>query len=352
MEGFPMGAGRIEPHGGAETHEQGGWHEPAESWEKSGDWAQAEAWDYDEARAGPQAYDRLELQSLREREAAPRFERFHAAVAETIPLLPEVEVRPRTRLGAAVGTGRFWASALWLAGAAAAGVLAGVVSTDLLALALKPQASSLVAAPAAAPRPTLSAVAPWPVTSLAPATVRPATPGDDAPLSIASLPSGAAASAPATAKGGSADIATPPAPGELQVALAGAAPDPREATYATPIDPMTAPADRADRGVAPDRSPAAAEATPATATAASAVYRVQLALLRDKRNVESVWQDFVARIGPSAEEFHRYVFPTRTAHGTRHLVQIGPFADETGAEALCGKLKERGGDCLVVREPS
>jgi len=91
---------------------------------------------------------------------------------------------------------------------------------------------------------------------------------------------------------------------------------------------------------------------PVAAPAPSAEYRVQLALLRNQRNAKYVWHDFVARFGPAAKKLHRYVFATQTARGTRHLVQVGPFADEGQAEAMCSKLKQRGGDCLVVREPS
>jgi hypothetical protein len=362
-----MTAGRFEPYDVADAQGQGG--SQTESWEQSGTWEEAEAWDYDEARANSEAYDELELRLRREHEQGPRFDRFQAAIADAPPPMADLEVEPRARRRRVAGwlhaghTGRFWLSALWLVGAAGAGMLAGLVSTDLVALALNSGAASEVAAPSMISQAT---------TPAAPTRVagQPALAKDDHPAiaPIASPPplppevtwseiaSRTVESTPPVA----ARIAAPPAPAAAVPAMPAAGPTRPATVAATEPDPAvadvtTAPADRQP---APAPPPAASEArvttplAPAAAPAPGAEYRVQLALLRDKHNAKYVWQDFVAKFGPSARDLHRYVFPTRTAHGTRHLVQVGPFADETHAEAMCEKLKERGGDCLVVRQSS
>jgi hypothetical protein len=75
---------------------------------------------------------------------------------------------------------------------------------------------------------------------------------------------------------------------------------------------------------------------------------VQLATLRYRRNAAPVWQGFVKRNGPLADSLVRYVTTAETAHGRRYLVQVGPFADARGAGAMCERILEEGGDCLVV----
>jgi uncharacterized protein len=84
----------------------------------------------------------------------------------------------------------------------------------------------------------------------------------------------------------------------------------------------------------------------------AAPWRVQLALLRNPRHADAVWRSFVQRLGARTRGLERHVLPTRTAHGLRHLVQAGPFADAGAAEALCQRLLAAGGDCLVVPPPS
>ena len=96
------------------------------------------------------------------------------------------------------------------------------------------------------------------------------------------------------------------------------------------------------------QQPARAEpAAPAVERPAPA-YRVQLATLRDRRNAGPVWRDFASRFTPLADRLERYVTAAETAHGLRYLVQVGPFADEPGAIALCDRILQKGGDCVVV----
>jgi hypothetical protein len=86
--------------------------------------------------------------------------------------------------------------------------------------------------------------------------------------------------------------------------------------------------------------------------AATAPYRVQLALLRNPRNAASVWRSFVKALGPLAPRLERFVETTRTKHGLRHLVQAGPFDDAGAAEAVCQRVIAARGDCFVVPPPA
>jgi hypothetical protein len=419
-----MTGGRFEPYGVADAYGQGEPDERTENWERSGTWEQAETWDYDEAHASSEAYNLLESRIMREQEQRPQFARFEAAIAGAPRVTGDLEMRSRVRPPAAaswfetVRTGRLWASALWLVGAAGAGVLAGLVSTNLVALALNPTASSVLAEQTAAPsgpsRSTLSALAPSSMTAPAQGMARPASDGDLAPtlpevaaggvasrtVQIAQIttaqaepvaprpateaemtappaeavpatpqadPTRAAEATRVLAGDARPDATPPPASSALQLAaLVEPAPGVPTATNSGPVDRSAppamraakVPADQADRERAPSPPPAASDTPVTTPLPAAAVpaptakYRVQLALLRDEQNVKYVWHDFVAQFGPSAKDFHRYVFPIKTAHGIRQLVQVGPFEDQDHAEAMCAKLKQRGGDCFVVRRPS
>jgi SPOR domain len=378
VEESSMTGGRFEPYGDAESHGQDASDEQAETWQPSGAWEHAETWDYDEARATPEAYDLLELRLMGDQ--GPRFDRFQAAIADTPPPMADLDLSVRVGPPAdaswlgAVKTGRFWLSALWLVGAAGTGMLAGLVSTNFVALALNPPGSSVLAEqPATPPATSRSAPAPSAVTTLAQAAApqapsreqaMPSTQADPVSSETASRTVQIAARqleplAPETA--------TTPAPAALQLAaLVEPAPGLPEPARTAPIERPTpaaapaakVPADQAKSEPAPVPPPAASDArvttplAPATTQAPSEEYRVQLAMLRDKQNVKYVWHDFVAQFGPSAKDLKRYVFPTQTARGTRHLVQVGPFADADHAEAMCSKLKQRGGDCLVVHQPS
>ncbi len=320
----------------------------AENWSPSGTWDDAEAWDYDEARARPEAYELLEARFVRERASGPRFNRFEAAIAAAPPAMAGTELRARTLRTTeptwreASRSGRLWAGALWLVGAAGAGVLAGLVTTHLVTLALQPAASD-VRAQHGAPRSVLSTPAPWSVTSLAQASAR-QVPGRDR-----SGPTAAAARETASRIEPAGPVAAFPADPAAPVQIAAPAALP-------PVVLAAANVTAEELAATPRPSAAQARVTPLpsapAASAPASQYRVQLAMLRDQRNVEYVWHDFVAQFGPSAKKLHRYVLPTQTARGTRHLVQVGPFVAEREALAACSKLKQRGGDCLVVREPS
>ncbi len=406
-----MTGGRFEPYRVAETDEHSRSHEPAETWADAEPWQEAEAWDYDEARTNPEAYDQLELRLMSERARGPEFSRFRAAMADFPEVGTNAESLPEPALDdelswlQAVRTGRFWANALWLTGAACAGVVAGLVSTNLVALALNPEGSSVLAgqlgtalrnSPAA-----LSAPAPASTTAMAAVTtrapVRPdavlstpaggltpsrsaAAPGElaalnDEPaaaprtLQVAGLanadtfrPKMAPTEPAATRPASNLQLASlvEPAPGLPEPARAEPTPSVTPPTQS--VTPPTTPvveapaADRQDAPTPPTATAAARAAVPPPAAAAPATptaqYRVQLALLRDEQNAKYVWHDFLARFGSPAKDLHRYLFTTQTAHGVRHLLQVGPFGDQDHAEAMCNKLKERGGDCLVVRQSS
>jgi hypothetical protein len=409
-----MTGGRFEPNRAADTPGQSELAERTVSWEKSGTWEHAETWDYEEAHANPEACDQLEACVICDRDQGPQFTRFQAAITNAPPAMAAIERRSRARPPAGtswlrtVRTGNLCRSAVWLVGAASAGVAAGLVSINLVALALNPAASSVPAHQLATPS-AFSAPAASSMTARTEVTARPAasdelaptppeiavseigsrtvqtaqdpTPQAElvtaAPMTVAAMaalptaapampqadPTPAPAAALATVPAGNAHPASaPPAPSAVQqAALVEPAPGLAKAADASPVDRTTAPAtprakvaaDRASAEPAPTAPQGGATPLPAaSADAPAARYRVQLALLRDEENVKYVWHDFVAQFGPAAKDFQRYVVARKTASGIRHLVQVGPFPDQDHAEAMCNRLKQRGGDCLVVEQPS
>lgn len=79
-------------------------------------------------------------------------------------------------------------------------------------------------------------------------------------------------------------------------------------------------------------------------------YRVQLGAFRSLENANDLWQrvwrsewDLLGRSEPRIRNLDL------GAKGALHLLQIGALASERQAQALCGALRQRGLDCLVVR---
>lgn len=81
-------------------------------------------------------------------------------------------------------------------------------------------------------------------------------------------------------------------------------------------------------------------------------FRIQLASLRNPDNVKYVWHDFETRSSAAlAAHLQRYVVRRETPRGVVHLVQVGAFEQARPAEIICRDIRQRGGDCIVVREP-
>lgn len=302
-------------------------------------WAEAESQRHSEAYRNAL---RFETSGVPEDEPGPRFTRFRAALAQSpelsagTGLQAPVEVAgPRDLVGELAALG--WPRRLSLVGAAAAGVLAGVlVSTDFAALPVDPAVlrAAMEVPGAAAATSSLAATMPAKTQTVS-AVLATAGPAD------AATSEPAPADPPAEQPGAAADIVTEIIPASYVVADDVVADD-------VVVDDVVV-----DAG-APDAATVEAEPEPVVTAAAmpAKTYRVQLATLRDRRNVAAVWQAFVERIGRPIGALERYVVETETARGHRHLVQVGPFADAAEAEATCRELQRRGGDCLVIDDAS
>jgi len=185
-------------------------------------------------------------------------------------------------------------------------------------------------------------------------------PGGSAATGSASSPSSAPASPPAAAP-------TPAAPQPAAVATAPTAPPPP----AAPAGPAGPPAAKptveevlgAMRPPPPPPSPAetvkpapppeakAKPEAPASATQGGGGYRVQLAAVRSREEVESEWDRMRRRYPDLLGSLELSVMRADLGpgKGIYFRMRAGPLADEKAARALCEKLAERKIGCLVVR---
>ena len=129
-----------------------------------------------------------------------------------------------------------------------------------------------------------------------------------------------------------AEPAAVPAVGEVQAALPSA-PLPRP-------KPRIAATSRAEPASAP-----AARVEPA---AGGAVWRVQVASMRDDQSARQAWDQVRARHPGLLAGLSPTIVRAEVGSGTFYRVQVGPFADRVAANATCSALKAERTDCLVV----
>ena len=211
--------------------------------------------------------------------------------------------------------------------------------------------------PAALPAPTTPAIAAPPdAPAAAVARIDPA-PGDD---TIAPSVTPPPAASPAT----SAVVAAPVQPRpDLSI---GSVPIPSPPAAANSVPPPPPPQGAATAATAAPAAPAAAPpaapapaaptevavipaAGPAVAAAAAADgWRVQIGSFRDRAAGEGEWVRLQGRhpdlLGALAFRIQR----ADLSRGTFYRVQAGVLASRAAADALCGELKTRNQDCLVV----
>jgi hypothetical protein len=97
---------------------------------------------------------------------------------------------------------------------------------------------------------------------------------------------------------------------------------------------------------APQPSPA----RPAGALPGSeAAYRIQLASYHRQADAERAWQVFSAVLGEELSGLWPNVESADTSRGVFYRLQAGPLATAAAAAAICGRVRQRGADCLVVR---
>ena len=169
--------------------------------------------------------------------------------------------------------------------------------------------------------------APSPVATTLP--VEAPTPATEMPAEKPSeTPNASAAAEPATAP--VTTVAPPP-------------PSPPAPVVTAPPPPVAA-----AKPPAPTAAPApAAAAKPPAATAANA-WRSQLASVSSRALALSEWDRLKKQntdlLGPLALN----VQSVKLERGTFYRIQAGPLTDRAAASGLCGKLKSRNQDCLIV----
>jgi cell division septation protein DedD len=142
---------------------------------------------------------------------------------------------------------------------------------------------------------------------------------------------------------------TPITPEALDLAEQGpeqpAAPEEPAAEAETPTEPETA---KPETAAATEPAPAA----PQGKIAQSGQYLIQLLSVKDEAGARGAWaklqRKYPALLGGEALNLQQADLGER---GIYYRVRTGAFDSKAGANALCGKLKAAGQDCIVRRQP-
>ena len=142
---------------------------------------------------------------------------------------------------------------------------------------------------------------------------------------------------------------TPITPEALDLAEQGpeqpAAPEEPAAEAETPAEPETA---KPETAAATEPAPAA----PQGKIAQSGQYLIQLLSVKDEAGARGAWAKlqgkYPALLGGEALNLQQADLGER---GIYYRVRTGAFDSKAGANALCGKLKAAGQDCIVRRQP-
>lgn len=128
---------------------------------------------------------------------------------------------------------------------------------------------------------------------------------------------------------------------------ATAAPAPQRTAAAAP-PPAVAPKGWATNTV---NAPGSAAAAAAPAVAAGPTFRVQIATMRTKLDAESLAAQLQSELARDIGSRRPEVVETAGGSlGTIWRVRVGPFAEIEQSQALCAKVRNRGHDCMIVRE--
>ena len=96
----------------------------------------------------------------------------------------------------------------------------------------------------------------------------------------------------------------------------------------------------------------AALPSPALAPTFNGAFRVQLLAVRDEAAAAGAWaglqQRFPSALGPLRSQVQR----AEIGGSTFYRLHAGPFADRSGAVAVCDALQSQGADCFVVAPTS
>jgi cell division septation protein DedD len=144
--------------------------------------------------------------------------------------------------------------------------------------------------------------------------------------------------------------AAEPAPAPAQQQLAAVAPAPQAAPAAPPPAPAAAPAPAADpQPVAAIPTPKPKPA-PAPAPAAPSKYVVQVGSKQNQTDALATFADMQQKYPSLLASYRPMVQKANLgAKGIWYRLRIGPIADKSAANKLCGELKSQGHpDCLVM----
>lgn len=137
-------------------------------------------------------------------------------------------------------------------------------------------------------------------------------------------------------------VAARPEPAAPPSPPAAAPPPPKPVTVAPP--PIPAPPEKV--AAAPTKAPPAP--APAKAPSATDRWRIQLASVSSRDRALAEWDRLKTRNTDLLGALTLNVESAKVNSGTFYRIQAGPLAGRTAASALCGKLKSRNQDCLVV----
>jgi cell division septation protein DedD len=114
-----------------------------------------------------------------------------------------------------------------------------------------------------------------------------------------------------------------------------------------PVETLQLPAKVAAKAPPPSPAPApAVDKSPEIVL--SAAWRIQLVSLSSQKDAEAVWGRMQKANKDLLGGLALQVQAVKLSKGTFYRVQAGPLANRAAADSLCGTLKSRKQDCLVV----
>lgn len=85
-------------------------------------------------------------------------------------------------------------------------------------------------------------------------------------------------------------------------------------------------------------------------SAASGNWQIQLMSSPNKKAVESAWNNMVKKHPALQGQPYEIETADLGAKGTYYRLKAGAFADRSGADDLCNKVKKQGGSCIVKKK--
>lgn len=162
---------------------------------------------------------------------------------------------------------------------------------------------------------------------------------------------------PAAASAGAGTASSPAATAQPNTAPATAAAE------STPVAPSAAPGEpstaagqpstaRGEPSTAAGETAVAALPSPTLAPSFDGAFRVQLLAATDEAAVAGAWNGLQARYPSALGPLRSAVQRAEIGGSTFFRLHAGPFADQSGANAVCAALQAQGTDCFVVAPAS